>query len=44
MLLDFLEKNQIYIAMFVVLINWAGILFYLFRLDAKISKLEKSIR
>jgi CcmD family protein len=44
MLLDFFEKNQLYIAMLVVLINWGGILFYLFRLDSKISKLEKSSR
>jgi CcmD family protein len=44
MLMDFFEKNQLYIAMLIVLINWAGIVFYLFRLDAKITKLEKSIR
>ena len=42
--MDFMEKNQIYIAMLVVLINWGGILFYLFRLDSKITKLEKTIR
>ncbi len=44
MILDFFEKNQLYIAMLVVLINWGGILFYLFRLDSKISKLEKSMQ
>ncbi|MGE5313922.1 MAG: CcmD family protein [Acidobacteriota bacterium] len=44
MLMDFLEKNQLYIAMLVVLINWVGILFYLFRLDSKITKLEKTQR
>lgn len=42
--MDFLEKNQLYIALLIVLINWAGIVFYVFRLDAKISKLEKTIR
>lgn len=42
--MDFLEKNQLYIAMLVVLINWVGILFYLFRLDSKITKLEKTQR
>ena len=44
MIMDFFEKNQLYIAMLVVLINWSGILFYLFRIDSKISKLEKSMR
>lgn len=40
-MMEFLEKNQLYIAMLVVLINWGGIVFYLFRLDRKITKLEK---
>ncbi|HTY11667.1 MAG TPA: CcmD family protein [Bacteroidota bacterium] len=42
--MEFLAQNQLYIVMSIVLIIWFGFVFYLFRLDGKISKLEKSLR
>jgi len=37
----FLSANQMYIVLGVVLLIWAGIVSYLFRLDKKLTKLEK---
>ncbi len=42
-MVEFLIKHSIYIVLIIVLIIWAGISFYLFSLDKKISKLEKNI-
>ncbi|MGA7159545.1 MAG: CcmD family protein [Bacteroidota bacterium] len=42
--MEFLADHQLYIVMSIVLIIWFGMIFYLFRLDNKISKLEKSLR
>jgi CcmD family protein len=40
---DFLAVNQLYIVMAIVLINWLGLVLYLFRLDGRLSNLERSI-
>ena len=42
-MIEFLIKHSIYIVLIIVLIIWAGISFYLFSLDKKISKLEKNV-
>ncbi|MCX6137490.1 MAG: CcmD family protein [Ignavibacteriales bacterium] len=39
---DFLASNQLYIVMCIVLINWFGLLAYLFRIDGRLRKLEQS--
>jgi CcmD family protein len=39
-MLEFLAEHQQYIVLGVVLIIWAGIVAYLFRLDARIKSLE----
>ncbi|MEW5799624.1 MAG: CcmD family protein [Bacteroidota bacterium] len=41
---QFLHDNQLYIVLILVLTIWFGFLFYMFRLDAKIKKLEESLR
>lgn len=41
---QFLHDNQLFIVLIIVLTIWAGFLFYLFRLDAKLKKLEESIK
>jgi len=41
---EFFAENQLYIVMSIVLIIWFGFIFYLFRLDKKVSKLEQSLR
>jgi CcmD family protein len=41
---EFFADHQLYIVMGIVLIIWFGFIFYLFRLDKKISRLEKSLR
>lgn len=38
---DFLEKNAMYIVLFIALIIWIGLFLYMFRLDSRIKKLEK---
>lgn len=42
-MLDFLIQNSIYVVLIIVLIIWSGIFLYLFRLDKKITDLEKAI-
>jgi CcmD family protein len=39
--MEFLEQNSIYIVLIISLMIWAGIAYYLFKIDSKISKLEK---
>jgi CcmD family protein len=39
---DFLEKNSLYVVMFILLAIWVGIFVYLFRLDKRIKKLEQN--
>ena len=40
---NFLENNALYIVLGIVLIIWCGITSYLFFIDKKITKLEKSV-
>lgn len=40
---SFLVKNAIYVVLGVALIVWAGIAWYLTRLDSKVEALEKRI-
>jgi CcmD family protein len=42
-MLDFLIQNSIYVVLIIVLIIWSGIFFYLFRLDKKLTDLEKIV-
>jgi CcmD family protein len=43
-MLEFMGQHQMYIVLAVVLLIWAGIVWYLVRLDAKVTKLEKQLR
>ncbi|MEO8446070.1 MAG: CcmD family protein [bacterium] len=43
-LYDFLETNSMYIVMLIMLIIWIGIFGYMWKLDKKIQKLEKSTK
>lgn len=38
---EFLHNNSLYVVLGIAIIIWVGIAFYMFRLDSKISKLEK---
>lgn len=37
---EFLEQNSIYVVMLIVVMIWAGVFGYLFRIDRKIRELE----
>ncbi len=39
-MMEFLSQNQLFIVMTIVLIIWAGIVWYLVRLDRRIKQLE----
>ncbi len=39
--LNFLEKNSIYIVLFIVLVVWSGIFLFLLNLDKRIKQIEK---
>ena len=39
-MMDFLSQNQMFIVMTIVLIIWAGIVWYLMRIDKRIKQLE----
>lgn len=41
---QFLHTNQLYVVLVVVLTIWFGFLAYMFRLDSKLSQLEKNIK
>lgn len=41
-MLEFFASNQMYIVLGIILIVWAGIVMYLFRLDGRLKKLESS--
>lgn len=41
---DFLHKNSMYIVLGIALIIWIGIVFYLFYIDRKITKLENELK
>jgi CcmD family protein len=40
-MMEFLSQNQMYIVLTIVLLIWAGIVWYLVRIDGKIKQLEK---
>ncbi len=42
--MEFLENNQLYIVMIVILSIWFGFIGYMFKLDAKIKKLEEMVK
>jgi CcmD family protein len=42
-LINFLEKNDIYIVLVIVLIVWIGIFLYLWNMDKRIKFVEKEI-
>ncbi len=39
-MMDFLSQNQMYIVLTIVLLIWAGIVWYLVRIDNRIKQLE----
>jgi hypothetical protein len=41
---EFLHNNQLYVVLIVTLLIWFGFLFYMFRLDSKIKKIEESLK
>ncbi|HVN47870.1 MAG TPA: CcmD family protein [Bacteroidota bacterium] len=41
---EFLSHNQLYVVLTVTLLIWAGIVFYLLRLDRKLSILERELK
>ena len=42
--MEFLEQNQMYIVMLIVLIIWFGFLGFLFKLDRQVKKLEDLLK
>ena len=38
---EFLQTNALYLVLFISLLGWAGIFFYLRKLDRKVKQLEK---
>jgi len=43
-LYNFLEKNSIFIVLFIVLIIWLGIYLFLWRTDKRLAKIEKELK
>jgi CcmD family protein len=41
---SFFQQNQMYVVLTVVLLIWAGIVFYLWRIDRKVQKLENQTK
>lgn len=41
--LGFLEKNSIYIVLFIVLVVWSGIFLFMFNTDKRLKEIEKEI-
>ncbi len=40
-LYNFLELNAMYVVLLITLIIWTGIFIYIFRIDRKLTRLEK---
>jgi len=40
---DFMAANSLYIVLVIVLVVWAGILGYLYRIEGRIKKLEEQL-
>lgn len=43
-MMEFLQQNQMYVVLTVVLLIWAGILGYLWRIDRKVGKIENQMK
>ncbi len=43
-LYNFLEKNSIYIVLFIALVVWSGIFLFLINLDKRIKQVEKEFK
>jgi len=43
-MLEYFSSNQLFIVMTIILLIWAGIVCYLFRLDRKVKELEQSMK
>ena len=43
-MMEFLQQNQMYVVLTVVLLIWAGIVAYLWRIDRKVEKIENQMR
>ncbi len=41
---SFLQQNQMYIVLIVVLLIWTGIVSYLWRIDRKVNSMEKHMK
>ncbi len=41
---SFLQQNQMFVVLAVVLVIWAGILAYLWRIDKKVAKIENQMK
>ncbi len=41
---SFFQQNQMYVVLVVVVLIWAGIVFYLLRIDRKVSAMEKNMK
>ncbi len=41
---SFFQQNQMYVVLTVVLLIWAGIVFYLLRIDRKVNTIEKNMK
>lgn len=42
-MVEFLAANSLYIVMVIVLVVWAGILGYLYRIETRVRKLEEQL-
>ncbi len=42
--LEFLEKNSIYIVLFIVLVVWVGIFIFLLNTDKRLKAIEKELK
>ncbi|MHB8904619.1 MAG: CcmD family protein [Melioribacteraceae bacterium] len=42
--LGFLEKNSIYIVLFIVLVIWSGIFLFLLNTDKRLKAIEKELK
>jgi CcmD family protein len=43
-MLEFMAQHQMYIVLGIVLLIWAGIVWYLVRLDMKVAQLEQQMK
>jgi CcmD family protein len=41
---QFLEQNSLFVVLAIVLVIWAGIIFYVMTVDKKIKKVEKEFK